>query len=302
MSPARGRKARTAQAPAEAAPEPIAPAADPPDTVVPSSEPAPATASVEESVHTVDLVSDELRLARAQLDAGMPALAEGTVRHRIAVREADGTTGDDEVDALRVLLAEALWRQGRLASARTALDAMRPSSAQRRLPIVLLIEAESLAAPGEPDRAAGAMERVISAVGVDEAYALRAGVPGRVTWPLPGELLPSPPAARPPWSQAAEDVDPIPGDEEARMAAARVRLEEARVAYVAGDLARGDAEMSLAVRLGPELAADGVAIMEPTLGGQPSAERLLLYGDLLRAAGRRVEAERAFDRAADRQS
>jgi hypothetical protein len=302
MSPGRGKKARAAQPPSEAAPEPVEAAAAPPETVVTSSEPIPASDPVEEAVHTIDLVSDELRLARAQLDAGIPALAEGTVRHRIAVREADGTTGDDEVDALRVLLAEALWRQGRLAGARAALDAVRPSSTQRRLPIVLLIEAESLAASGEPDRAAGAMERVISAIGVDEAYALRAGVPGRVTWPLPGELLPSPPTARPPWSQAAEEVDPIPGDEEARMAAARVRLEEARVAYVAGDLSRGDAEMSLAVRLDPELAADGVAIMEPTLGGQPSAERLLLYGDLLRAAGRRVEAERAFDRAADRQS
>ena len=302
MSPARGRKARTAKAPAETAPEPIPPVTDPPQTAAPASEPAPAAAIAEESAHTIDLVPDELRLARAQLDAGMPALAEGTVRHRLAVREADGTTGDDEVDALRVHLAEALWRQGRVAGARAALDAVRPSSAQRRLPIVLLIEAESLAASGEPDRAAGAMERVISAIGVDEAHALRAGVPGRLTWPLPNELLPSQPAARPPWTQAVDDVDPIPGDEEARIAAARVRLEEARVAYVAGDLSRGDAEMSLAVRLDPELAADGVAIMEPTLGGQPSAERLLLYGDLLRAAGRRVEAERAFDRAADRQS
>nr|MBA2633930.1 hypothetical protein [Chloroflexota bacterium] len=226
---------------------------------------------------------------------------EGTVRHRIAVRESDGTTGDDELDALRLLLAEALWRQGRLVGARAALDAMRPSSAQRRLPIALLVEAESLAAAGEPDRAAGALERVIAAVGVDDAFALRAGVPGRLTWPLPGELMPSPAPARPPWSAAAEESDATPAEEDARTAAARVRLEEARVAYVAGDLARGDGEMSIAVRLDPELARDGVAIMEPTLGGQPNQERLLLYGDLLRAGGRRVEAERAFDRAADRQ-
>lgn len=58
--------------------------------------------------------------------------------------------------------------------------------------------------------------------------------------------------------------------------------------------------MSLALRLDTALAADGVAIIEPTLGGQPGAERLLLYGDLLRAAGRRTEAEGAYDRAADR--
>jgi len=69
---------------------------------------------------------------------------------------------------------------------------------------------------------------------------------------------------------------------------------------VAGDLHRGDADMSLAVRLDPALAPDGVGILEPTLGGQPAAGRLLLYGDLLRAAGRGAEAESAYDRAADR--
>jgi hypothetical protein len=291
-----------------------APAAEPPEPVTPSDAVAAGADDVEAAaddvepeadLHTVDLISDELRLARAQLDAGQPALAEGTVRRRIAVREADGTTGDEELDALRVLLAESLWRQGRLVGARAALDAVRPGSPQRRLPIVLLVEAESLAAAGEPDRAAGALERVIAAIGVDEAHALRSGVPGRLTWPLPGELLPSPTrAARPPWSSAADASqaagDATPAEEDARTAAARVRLEEARVAYVAGDLGRGDAEMSIAVRLDQELAPDGVAIIEPTLGGQPAPERLLLYGDLLRAAGRRVEADRAYDRAAGR--
>ena len=300
MSAARSRKARAADTAPDAADEEVV---DPPAAVDEAADGVDAAeVGEEETAHSIDLVADELGLARAQLDAGLPALAEGTVRHRIATREADGTTGDDELDALRVLLAESLWRQGRLVGARAALDAVRPSSGQRRLPIVLLIEAESLAASGEPDRAAGTLERVISAIGVDEAYALRGGVPGRITWPLPGELMPSPSRGRPPWSHAVDDVDATPADEDARTAAARVRLEEARVAYVAGDLARGDAEMSLAVRLDQELAADGVAIMEPTLGGQPNAERLLLYGDLLRAAGRRVEADRAFDRAAGRQS
>jgi hypothetical protein len=300
MSPARQRKVRAADTPRAAEPSPEA--VDEVTNPSVAGEETPPDDTIEDADRSIDLVADELTLARSQLDAGLPALAEGTVRRRIAVREADGTTGDEELDALRVLLAEALWRQGRLVGARAALDAVRPSSAQRRLPIVLLIEAESLAASGEPDRAAGALERVIDAVGVDEAYALRAGVPGRLTWPLPGELMPSLSPARPPWSQAADETDVTPAEEDARTAAARVRLEEARVAYVAGDIARGDGEMSIAVRLDLDLAADGVAIMEPTLGGQPNAERLLLYGDLLRAAGRRVEADRAFDRAADRQS
>ena len=253
--------------------------------------------------HVIDLLSDELTLARAQLDAGQPALAEGTLRHRIAYREAEGPGTDDELDALRALLAESLWRQGRLVAARAALDAVRSSSPQRRLPIVILIEAEALAAGGEPDRASGALERVVAAVGVDEAHELRAGVSGRLSWPLPGELRPQPPRSpRPPWSQPApgEIPEELSPDADARTAAARARLEESRVAYVAGEMERGDAEMSIAVRLDPTLAGDGVAILEPTLGGRPAPERLLLYGDLLRAAGRRVEADQAYDRAADR--
>lgn len=268
-----------------------------------AEDPSPAD---EPDEHVIDLLVDEMVLARAQMDAGLAGMAEGTLRQRIAVRESEEPGADDELDALRTLLAEALWRQGRVASARAALDAVRAGSPQRRLPIAALIEAEALAAAGEPDRAAGAVERVVSAIGVDQAHELRTGVGGRVTWPLPSELQPAvAPAPRPPWSSRgaarveSDDVSSV-GDE--RTSAARRLLEEARVAYVSGDLARGDSEMSIAVRLDPALATDGVAILEPTLGGQPSHERLLLYGDLLRAAGRRVEASQAYDRAADRRS
>jgi hypothetical protein len=187
-----------------------------------------------------------------------------------------------------------------------AIESIRPSSPQRRLPMSQLVEAEGLAAMGEQDRAAGMVERVVAAIGVDRAWELQGGVPGRIAWPLPDELRPEPPRpARPPWSAqeapAAADAAEEPPDAE-RVAAGRQRIEEARVAYVGGDLARGDAEMSIAVRLDPALAADGVAILEPTLGTQPAADRLLLYGDLLRAAGRELEATDAFDRAADRVS
>ena len=39
-------------------------------------------------------------------------------------------------------------------------------------------------------------------------------------------------------------------------------------------------------------------MLEPTLGEEPSAGRLLLYGDLLRAAGRQADSSAAYDRAA----
>jgi len=258
----------------------------------------------DEQTH-IDAIPDELGLARAQLDAGLPALAEGTVRRRLARLEADGAGGEDESDALRLLLAEALWRQQRPAAARVALEAIRPGSAQRRLPMAMLIDAETLATAGEADRAAGAQERLLGAIGADETFVLRSGVPGRLSWPLPGELRAEPARApRPPWSPSrtahGSSPDEAPPVDDERVAQARGRLEEARVAYVAGKLTRGDGEMSIAVRLDPGLASDGVSILEPTLGRQPAKERLLLYGDLLRAAGREVEAQAAYERAAGR--
>jgi len=261
-----------------------------------------ARADAEQDVQVIDLVRDELSLARAQIDAGLLGLAEGTVRRRLDHLEADGVTADDETDALRLLLAETLWRQGRPASARRSLEAIRPASPQRRLPVAMLIEAETLAAAGESDRAAGAQERLLAAIGPDAAFELGGGVAVRLAWPPPVDMQPGAGRApRPPWTPrpdgGPEEVGP---NDDERVAAGRGRLEESRVAYVAGDLVRGDAELSIAVRLDPALAADGVGLIEPTLGTQPPSERLLLYGDLLNAAGREAEATRAYDLAADR--
>jgi predicted negative regulator of RcsB-dependent stress response len=52
------------------------------------------------------------------------------------------------------------------------------------------------------------------------------------------------------------------------------------------------------VRLDPRLAEDGIDLVERTLGEEPAAERLLLFGDLLKAAGRGAEAAAAYSRAA----
>ena len=57
----------------------------------------------------IDLVPDQLALARAQMDAAQYGVVEGTLRRRIATLEATGRN-PEELDAARALLAEALWR------------------------------------------------------------------------------------------------------------------------------------------------------------------------------------------------
>jgi hypothetical protein len=162
------------------------------------------------------------------------------------------------------------------------------------------------------------MERVLGAVGVDAAWRLRAGAPTRLAWPLPGELEPDRhPPSRPPWApepipatrsgpaipqrapQRRPIFDAVPVE---RTAASRARMETARSAYEAGDHAVGDSEVSLALRMDPAMSIEALRLIEPTLGDQPGHDRLLLYGDLLRAAGRQAEAAEAYDRAAEARS
>ncbi|HEY7848040.1 MAG TPA: hypothetical protein VIC83_07605 [Candidatus Limnocylindria bacterium] len=245
----------------------------------------------------VDLIPDDLSLARAQLISGLVGQAEGSLRRHIARLDAEDARGLDELDAARALLAEALWRQGRPLDGAAVIDTIRAGSLERRRPIVLLVEAEATAAAGDPDRATALMERVIESVGVDEAWRLRGGVPSRLPWPVPASMRPTP--RRPPTStfggsSATAATPPSPE----RTAAAHARLEAARLAYNAGRDDEGDRELGLALRLDPRVAGEGVGLAEPTLGPQPPPDRLLLYGDLLRAAGRSQEASDAYDRAA----
>jgi hypothetical protein len=250
----------------------------------------------------IDLIPDELSLARAQLASGLIGLAEGALRRHIARLDAGGRGALEELDAARALLAEVLWRQGRPLAGGAVVDAIRAGSLERRRPIVLLVEAEAMAAGGDPDRAAALMERVIDAVGVDEAWRLRGGVPSRLPWPVPPSMRPAqrrpathlPGMAGAAGTAGASAAPPSPE----RTAAAHARLEASRLAYNSGRDDEGDRELGLALRLDPRVAAEGVALVEPTLGPRPGADRLLLYGDLLRAAGRTPEASEAFDRAA----
>ena len=225
----------------------------------------------------IDLVPDQLALARAQMDAAQYGVVEGTLRRRIATLEATGRN-PEELDAARALLAESLWRSGRPVAAYDAVTAVRPRGVERRRSITMMVEAEGLAAIGEMRQAEGLLERVVTAVGADEAWRLRRGAPSRLEWPAPGW------AARP-----SNGSDGSPAED---------RLGAAATAYGTEDLVSGDRELTLALRRDPRIAAAGIALLEPTLGPRPSAERLVLYGDLLRAAGREREASAAYDRAA----
>jgi len=242
----------------------------------------------------VDLIPDELALARAQLGSGLYGLAEGVLLRLIGALEAAGKGGLEELDGARALLAEALWRQGRPLAAGSAIEAIRSSSQERRRPLVMLIEAEAMAAAGDPDRAARLAERVVSTIGVDEAWKLRGGVATRITWPAPTSFRS--PARKTEGAGNLSDTPALPTPE--RTAAAHTRLESARRAFAAGELDDGDRQLAAALRLDARIGPEGAAILEATLGREAPAERLLLYGDLLRAAGREADATVAFDRAA----
>ena len=248
----------------------------------------------EGEVYYVDLVADELSLARAQLSSGLSALAEAVLVRRVAQLHSQGEVALDELDAARALLAEALWRQGRPIAAGAAASRIRSGSLERRRPLVMLIEAEALAATGQLETATRLMERIVEEVGVDDAWRLRSGVASRLPWPTPASLRPR----RPVPAAVGGDAAMYPGADPSRTAAAHARLEAARQAYVASDPERGDRELMVALRLDARIAPEGIALLEPTLDDQSPTERLLLYGDLLRAAGRAAEASAVYDRAA----
>ncbi len=261
----------------------------------PRREPAPKPV---DPTYDVDLMPDDLALARAQIDSGMSAAAEGVLVRRIAVLGTRGQPALEEVDAARGLLAEALWRQGRPVAAGAVAGRIRAGSLELRRPLVMIIEAESLAAGGQIDAATGLMERIVGEVGVDEAWRLRCGIPSRLAWPVPVSLR----ARRPHEVAAAKrGLEPVPtaaASDPARTAAAHARLEAARQAFALGDLDRGDRELMVALRLDPRVAPEGVGLLEPTLSAEAGTDRLLLYGDLLAAAGRGAEASAVYDRAA----
>ena len=219
----------------------------------------------------VDLIPDELSLARAQLGRRAAGLAEGVLRRQIARLEpAGGAASRSWMSRARSWPRRSGARAGRSPAARR-LSPIRAGSLERRRPIVMLIEAEAVAAGGEPDRAARAgMERVIDSVGVDEAWRLRGGVPSRLAWPIPASMRPTQRRRTGPPGTAASQPPAPPSPE--RTAAAHARLEAARQAYRGRRATtRGTGSWRLALRLDPRVAAEGVSLLEPSLG--PGAGR-----------------------------
>jgi len=246
----------------------------------------------------IDLMPDELALAHSQMASGLLGLAEAVLVRRVAQLQAQGGVALDELDVARALLAEALWRQGRPIAAGGVAGRIRASSIERRRPLIMVVEAEALAATGQSEAAAGLMSRIIDEIGVDEAWRLRGGVASRLPWPVPPSLRARRPAEV---AAARRGMDPSAVSTSAdpeRTAAAHARLEAARLAYGAGDAERGDRELMVALRLDTRIGPEGLALLEPTLEIEAPTERLLLYGDLLRAAGRGPEASAVYDRAA----
>jgi len=247
------------------------------------------------TVSSIDLFADDLALARAQLNSGLSSLAEGILIRHIARLEVAGRGALEQLDAARSLLAEAIWRQGRPLAAGAVVDAIRGASDERRRPIVTLIEAEAHAARGDAERASRLAEQVVAAIGADETWQLRSGVASRIAWPIPASFrTQARRSADGAGGRASPGIEPTPE----RQAAAHARLDAARQAYAGAELDVGDRQLGAAIRLDSRLAEGGIALLETTLEPEPAADRLLLYGDLLRAAGREADADVAFDRAA----
>ena len=247
----------------------------------------------------MELVSDEVRLGRGQLDSGLALLAERTLRRLLARLDAASADSGDAREEARAVLAEALWQQQRPVEAGRVLAAIHPSSPLRRRPISLVIEAEAAANAGHGERAQELMDRVLRTVGVERAWELRGGIPSRLPWPAPPRMRPLPVGVggdgrRQP--RAADRADAVPPQ---RAAAARARLESARDAFAEGDAQRGEEQLAVALRLDRATAPDALALLEPQGVDSSSTGRLLLYGDLLHAVGRHEEASAAYARAAD---
>jgi len=262
-----------------------------------------------------------LRIAGIHLRTGSLGLA------RAELEAAAGRGALDE-DAL-LDLAETRWRTGDLAGAGEVANALLATG--RRDATALVVAAEAVAALGRPSEARRLASLALAEAGprLDEIFA---GMPRSHVWPvegsgavvtsqeesstpapgasdieaptaaiepLPAALEPLPatieplPAALEPLPVPAEPLpapaEPLPAAAEGLPVATDV-LDAGRRAIADGDLDAGALQLAIALRLAPALAP---AVLDAA-GAARSPQLELLRGDALRAAGRELDARRAY--------
>jgi len=230
---------------------------------------------------------DDLRLARLHLRVGQLTLA------RAELEELDGR-GRLSVDGLAAL-AEARWRTDSLddaaAAARAHLDAGGADS------IAICIAAEAATADGRPEEARDLIGR-LGPLEPAQVDALFAGMVQRAAWPLADSANGSSGI----WTDGPRGQlgSGDPGRRHGRERQPRAardpatELQRAREELVSNP-DRALVRLALAMRLDPTLAPavlDAVALRR-----EPAAA--LIRGDAQRLLGRHLEAEAAFDAAAE---
>ncbi|NJD30076.1 MAG: hypothetical protein FIA92_17550 [Chloroflexi bacterium] len=256
--------------------------------------------------------ADDLRLAQLHLRLGQLTLARAELED-LASRELLDVEG-------QAALAEARWRTDSAEAAAAAAQAHLAGGGSD--PIAICIAVEAATAEGRPQEARDLIGRlgVLDPMQVD---ALFAGMPQRAAWPLadtgearPMSAIPGPravlEAAGTPGSTgfAGAATPGPPGAARGSSAAAAGRVELERRARAVSDPAaelrrareelasrpdRAVVRLALVLRLDPALAPavlDAVALRR-----EPAAA--LVRGDAQRLLGRHLEAEAAFDAAAE---
>jgi tetratricopeptide (TPR) repeat protein len=242
----------------------------------------------------------DLALARLHLRLGALSIA----RAELETLAGAGRLDDEGLTDL----AEARWRTSDLVgagqAAQAALDAGREDL------VALIVAAEATAALGRPSEARRLAGRALETarVPMDRMFA---GMPRASIWPADPSDVPHDVSA-PAKSVATSTSDAVTGGgagsgpagatsgapgadgAPAISAVATGELDRGRAAIDAGDARTGALRLALALRLAPSTAA---AILE-AIPARPTAELDLLRGDALRALGREVEAQQAYDRVA----
>lgn len=224
--------------------------------------------------------ADDIRVARVHLRLGQLTLARAELED-LNRRERLDTTS-------LAVLAEARWRTGDVSAAAHAAQAHIDAGGSDD--IAMCIAAEAAAVDGRPDDARALMDRLPAsdAVALDAMFA---GMPRRAFWPA-GPVDRSPVKDETP----TEVYRHVVGTERRRKGQLDPSAELARArSELESRPDRAFLRLALVLRHAPNLAPLVLAALH--LRREPAAA--LLRGDAQRLLGRHLEAEAAFDAAAE---